>query len=397
MCLITPEYIPITGGTGTYVYYLANMLANYGNMVYIVTKNNQDCKKKKQKESLRRIYAFQLKTLKAPLLEQIIFYKRASKKMMEIRSKFPINIAHVNLPLTSSFAVPNNFDGALVATVHTTWKGENDALKHEPFFRLNTNEKIIRSFNNVLRFFEYKLLRRSDKIIAVSEYTKKELLEEYQLKANKIKVIYNGVDIDRFRPADNKKRIKQELGLNNDTIILYVGRLYSRKGIPILLKAAPFILRKFRNVKFVISGKGLRNEKKLKAFADNLKVRDHTLFVGYFPDEKLPKLYQAADIFVLPSMYEGMPFTILEALSSALPVVTTKVGGIPEVIEDGKNGLLIKPLDFLGLADKILFLLENPSFASEMGLSGRRIVEEKFNWQNMARQVLEIYNEVLAK
>ncbi|MEM2280868.1 MAG: glycosyltransferase family 4 protein, partial [Candidatus Bathyarchaeia archaeon] len=111
----------------------------------------------------------------------------------------------------------------------------------------------------------------------------------------------------------------------------------------------------------------------------------------------LPMLYQAADIFVLPSIYENLPFALLEAMATALPVVTTSVGGIPEVIQNGRNGLLSIPLDFHDLADKILYLLENPGFASEIGVSGRKTVKDKFNWQKIVRQVLEVYDRVLAK
>lgn len=396
VCFITPEYAPIMGGIGSYVYYLANMLAGRENFVYIVTKSHQE---ERLEDTLGgKIRIFKLKTFKTPLLELIFFYRLSSRKLMEISRKFSIDIAHVNLPLVPSFAVPKNLGEALVATVHSTWKGENEALKHESFLRLNTNEKIVRSFNHVLRFFEYRLLKRSDEIIAVSKYTKKELLKNYNLNANKINVIYNGVDVNKFKPAKDKNKIKRELGLNNDKIILCVGRLYSRKGLPTLLRAAPLILRRFRNVKFVISGKGFRNEEdRFKAFANHLKVGKNISFIGYFPDERLPKLYQAADIFVLPSTYENMPFALLEAMATALPVVTTNVGGIPEVINDGKNGLLFNPLDFCGLADKVLYLLENPAFASEIGFSGRRTVEERFDWRRIVEQSLEVYDKALAK
>ncbi|MEM2806769.1 MAG: glycosyltransferase family 4 protein [Candidatus Bathyarchaeia archaeon] len=395
VCFITPEYMPIMGGIGSYVYYLSNILASNGNFVYIVTKGYSEGAKKKLCE---KIWIFKLKTFKTPLLELILFYRLSSKKLIEISRRFSIDIAHVNLPLVPSFAVPKSLGKALVATVHSTWKGENEALKHESFLELNANEKIVRSCNHILRFFEYRLLKRSDEIIAVSKYTKKELLENYDLNANKINVIYNGVNVDKFKPSSNKDKIKKELGLNDDKIILYVGRLYCRKGLPTLLRAAPLILRKFKDVKFVISGKGFGSEEdRFRAFADRLKVGKNITFIGYFPDEKLPKLYQAADIFVLPSVYENLPFALLEAMATALPVITTNVGGIPEVIQDGKNGLLFNPFDFRGLADKVSYLLENPAFASEIGFSSRKTVEEKFDWRHIVKQVLKVYDKVLSK
>lgn len=394
VCFITPEYMPIMGGIGSYVYYLSNILASYRNRIYIVTKGYSE----EEKKLCEKIWVFRLKTFRTPLLELLLFYRLSSKKLMEIGRKFSIDIAHVNLPLVPSFAVPKSLGKALVATVHSTWKGENEGLKHESFLELNANEKIVRSCNHILRFFEYGLLKRSDEIIAVSKYTKKELLESYDLNANKINVIYNGVDVNKFKPSNNKNKIKKELGLSADKIILYVGRLYCRKGLPTLLMAAPLILRKFKNVKFVISGKGFGGEEdRFRAFANRLKVGENVTFIGYFPDEELPKLYQAADIFVLPSVYENMPFALLEAMATALPVVTTNVGGIPEVVQEGKNGLLFNPLDFQGLAEKVLYLLENPAFASEIGFFGRKTVKEKFDWRHIVKQVLKVYDKVLPK
>lgn len=393
VCFLTPEYLPLIGGTGSYVYYLTESLARFGNRIYIITKNSRE--RVKCESPYGRVKVLQIETPKIPLLDAILFYTNSSKKVAEINRKFLIDIVHVNLPLVPSFALPKTLEAALVVTVHTTWKSESEALRYEPFLRLNRNEKIVRSFNGILSFFEYKLLERSDKIIAVSANTKEELLESYNVNASKVQVIYNGVDAGKFKPANEKDRVKREMGFNSDKVVLYVGRLYSRKGLSTLLRAAPIILQKFRKVKFVISGKSFHGEEeKLKTLASRLGVEKNVLFYGYIPDEKLPKLYQAADIFVLPSIYEGMPFTLLEASASGLPVVATRVGGIPEVVSDGENGFLVSPLDIKGLAERILYLLENPSRAHEMGLLGRRIVEEKFSWQRVAERVMEVYNEV---
>lgn len=396
VCFLTPEYLPIMGGTGSYVYYLAEKLARFENTVYILTKNRRMLGEASSPSE--RVKVFRIKTPYAPLFETILFYKRASRKLLEIDGKFRIDVVHVNLPLVPFFAVPRAFRGAVVATVHTTWKGENDALKNEPFLELNANEKVVRIFNEALRFSERKMLERADRIIAVSTFTKNELLEGYGIDAKKVQVIPNGVDINKFKPPDEKDKVKQEWRFADCKVVLYVGRLYRRKGLTTFLRAASIILRKFRNVKFVISGGGFfGEEERLRALARKLRIEEAVVFLGYIPDKALPKLYQAADVFVLPSIYEGMPFTVLEALASGLPVVATKAGGIPEVIDDGKNGFLVSPMDYQGLADKVLYLLENPKHAREMGFMGRKRVEERFSWHEVAKQVLEVYNEVLAK
>lgn len=394
VCFISPEYLPLSGGTGSYVYYLSNELMKRGNSAYIVTGYDEsgDIKVNEQ----QRI--FFLKTLKMPIVKSFQFAASASRKLNKMRDQLPVDITHVNLPLVPSFAVPAGFGKALITTVHSTWKGEAEAIRGEPYSRLNANEKFMVSFNWFLRLFEERMLERSNKIIAVSDFTRRELLQYYPVKADKIRVIHNGVDTDKFKPALDKRKAKAELGLSTaDKAVLSVGRLYARKGLFTFIESAALVARKFGNVKFIIAGKGLSNEMaKLVNYAVKLGVKENLVFTGYFPDKKLPRLYQAADIFAFSTFYENLPFAVLEALSTGLPVVTTRVGGIPEMIESGRNGFLVEPFNSCELAEKILFYLEHPAEAAEMALSARRIIEERFDWRLIVKKVLDVYAEALS-
>ncbi|MEM2081869.1 MAG: glycosyltransferase family 4 protein [Candidatus Bathyarchaeia archaeon] len=394
VCFISPEYLPLSGGTGSYVYYLSNELMKLGNSAYIVTGYDEsgDVKVNEQHR------VFFLKTLKMPIVKSFQFAASASRKLTRMRGRLPVDITHVNLPLVPSFAVPNGFGKALISTVHSTWKGEAEAIKDEPYSRLNANEKFMVSFNWFLRFFEESMLERSNKIIAVSDFTRRELLQYYPVQAEKIRVIHNGVDTSKFKPADDKRKAKAELGLSTaDKAILSVGRLYARKGLFTLIESAALVTKKFKNAKFIIAGKGLSNEMaKLVNYAAKLGVKENLVFTGYFPDKKLPRLYQAADIFAFSTFYENLPFAVLEALSTGLPVVTTRVGGIPEMIESGRNGFLVEPFNARELAAKILFYLEHPAAAAEMALSARRTIEARFDWRFIVKKVLAVYDEALS-
>jgi glycosyltransferase involved in cell wall biosynthesis len=345
-----------------------------------------------------QLSAFFLKTPKTPIVKSFLFAGSAFRKLNKIRDSCPTDITHANLPLVPSFAVPAGFGKTLISTVHSTWKGEAEAIKGEPYSRLNSNEKFMVSFNWFLRIFENRMLERSNKIIAVSEYTKRELLKYYKLDENKIRVIHNGVDVNKFKPTNDKLKAKAELGFNlQDKAILYVGRLYARKGLFTLIESMPPVIRKFKNAKFIISGKGLSDELgKLAKHAAKLGVKDKIVFAGYFPDKKLPKLYQAADVFAFSTFYENLPFAVLEAMSTGLPVVTTNVGGIPEMIEDGKNGFLVQPFNSQELADRVLYFLEHPAASSEMALLARKTIEERFDWRLIVKKVLKVYNEALS-
>ncbi|HKZ88217.1 MAG TPA: glycosyltransferase family 4 protein [Candidatus Bathyarchaeia archaeon] len=393
VCFISPEYLPLSGGTGAYVYYLSNELMKNGYTVYIVTgyEAAKDIKVNAQHS------VFFLKIPKTPIVKSFMFAGSSFRKLNTIRGSVNADITHANLPLVPNFAVPAGFGKTLISTVHSTWKGESNAIRSEPYSRLNPNEKFMVSFNWFLRIFEKKMLERSDKLIAVSDFTRRELVNYYKVKENKIRVIHNGVDIHKFQPAADKRKVKEELGFNPDDIaILSVGRLYARKGLFTLIESMPAVIKQFKNAKFIISGKGQSNEmKKLVAHAEKLGVRKNIVFTGYFPDKKLPKLYQAADVFAFSTFYEHHPFAVLEALSTGLPVVTTNVGGIPETITDGKNGFMCQPFNPKQFSDKILYFLEHPVEASEMAFQARKTIEERFDWRLIVKKVLKVYEEAL--
>ncbi len=392
ICFVSPEFFPISGGTGAYVYYLSQKLQQLGHEVHVVARHSVD-----SSEVVDGVNVNYVRGIGNPLSRYWRFARSTSRKLEELDRDFGFDIIHSNLPLVPSFAIPRGSAKALISTVHSTWKGEAEAIKRGSRRRLNPNEKLMLRFNSLLRSYEKKLMKRSDALIAVSLYTKNELTELYDVNEEKIHVIYNGVDTKKFKPQRDKTGLRLELGLEEDQkIILCVGRLYYRKGITILLKSIPEVVQKFGDTKFVISGKGFKkNEENLRKLAQKLKIEKHVTFLGYVPDEKLPDLYAASDIFVLPALYENFPFAILEAQSTGLPVISTKVGGIPEFLEENENGFLVESGDPEQLAQKIIVLLQNPELAEELGRCGRRRVEEKVAWPLITGQVVDLYRKVL--
>ena len=136
--------------------------------------------------------------------------------------------------------------------------------------------------------------------------------------------------------------------------------------------------------------------RKLINYAEKIGVKDNIIFTGYYPDKKLPKLYQAADVFAFSTFYEHHPFAVLEALATGLPVVTTNVGGIPETIESGKNGFLVDPFNPKPFGEKILYLLEHPAFAKEMGAQARKTIVENYDWRIVVKDAMKVYDQALS-
>jgi glycosyltransferase involved in cell wall biosynthesis len=159
----------------------------------------------------------------------------------------------------------------------------------------------------------------------------------------------------------------------------------------------PAVVKRFPTAKFIISGKGQSDEMhKLIVYAEKLGVKANIIFTGYYPDKKLPKLYQAADVFAFSTFYEHHPFAVLEALATGLPVVTTTVGGIPETIESGKNGFLVEPFNPQSFSEKILYLLEHQAEAAEMGACARKTIVENYDWRIVVKDAMKVYDEALS-
>jgi glycosyltransferase involved in cell wall biosynthesis len=392
LCFVTPEYFPISGGTGAYVYYLSHSLQKLGHNVHVVARDQQTSEK-----TINGIQVHYVKGVGNALTRYWRFARSASKRIKELNKQNDFDIIHSNLPLVPSFAIPKDSAKAIVCAVHSTWKGEALVTKQDNPKELNPNEKSMLRFNFVLRSYEKKLMRRSDALIAVSKYTVNELTDLYGINKNKVHVIYNGVDTERFKPRSNRVEIRREFGLDpKEKVVLFVGRLYHRKGLETLLRSIPPILREFINVKFVISGTGFKQkEENLRMLSKELGIEDNVTFLGYVPDEKLPLLYSASDLFVLPAIYENFPFAILEAQASGLPVISTNVGGIPEFLVDTENGFVIEPRNPTQLTQKLLTLLQDPKLAKEMGENGRKLIKEQFDWRLITSQVIDLYHKLL--
>lgn len=392
VCFVTPEYFPISGGTGAYVYYLSRSLQKLGHNVHVVARHSED-----SEDVVDGVAVHYRKGQGNAVTRYWRFARSASKKLEELDKKIGFDVIHANLPLVPSFAIPSDSAKALVCAVHSTWKGEAIVTRRDNPKNLNPNEKMMLRFNFMLRSYEKKLMKRSDALIAVSKYTVDELTELYGIDEEKIHVIYNGVDVEKFKPRTNRAELRREFGLEEgQKIVLFVGRLYHRKGLEILLHSIPPVLQEFRDVKFVISGTGFKKkEERLRKLAKELDIEDHVTFLGYVPDEKLPDLYADSDIFVLPAIYENFPFAILEAQATGLPVISTKVGGIPEFLVDNENGFVIDPGDSTQLTQRVLTLLQDPKLAKEMGDRGRKLIEEKFSWRLITSQVIDLYHKLL--
>jgi len=235
-----------------------------------------------------------------------------------------------------------------------------------------------------------------DKIIAVSNYLKKELVNNYRIDAEKVKVVYNCIDVERFSPQVDGQGIRKKYGLGDAPVVLYLGRLAPYKGVHYLIRAAPHVLKEKPETKFLIAGSGRYDMLNLTKIAERLGVRDSIIFTGYVPDELVPNFYASCDIFCYPSLWEGFGLPVAEAGATCKPVVALRRCAIPEVVEDGATGLLVEP-EPEEVAEALLTLLDDENLRREMGKRARDRVKRLFSWREMTGRTVKVYGEVLKK
>jgi glycosyltransferase involved in cell wall biosynthesis len=205
------------------------------------------------------------------------------------------------------------------------------------------------------------------------------------VRNNKVSVCPLGIDLETFRATRPAKIIRDEFGIgSSDIVIIYVGRLEQVKGVPSLLKVANSLSSRFENLKFLIVGDGPLRSRFEK------HSNPQIILTGWRKD--VANLLNASDIFVLPSISEGLPISILEAYAFTKPVIATNVGAVPDLVIDSETGLLLSPGNSKQLEEAIIQFVNNPEMARSMGISGKRNVEANFNWGYVVSKYEQIYS-----
>ncbi len=237
---------------------------------------------------------------------------------------------------------------------------------------------------------ERMVLSRSDTVFAVSEAIRGFNIDGKKIPAEKVVTIPNWIDTSRFSsPERFGRRFREELGIPSDALVIgSVGRLSEQKGYRHLLAAAPDIRRACPRAVLVVAGEGeSRNE--LEALAERLGVADMTFFPGFV--REVESVYPSFDLFVLPSLYEPFGLVVLEAMVSGVPVVATRVGGVPEIIIDRETGLLVEPGDPHGLARAVIELIRKPDLRERLATAARDMLGRKFDRSASIARILAFY------
>ena len=404
VCMVSPDFIPVWSGIGSYTVSLLEQISE-DVQVHLVTVDRkiptmQSSSRSASYETLEglkeKVHIYSVSSARDTFAYHLKFQLACLKTLPALCKKEKIDIVHTNFPLMSDIFVKllRKLDVPTLSTVQSTIDGQHKGVA-EADIDIKSLERS--DLANLLLYYPLRLcelfyVRTTPYFIAISKSIKNEVLHYLKVDERRIHIIYHGVNIMRFRPKVEDCSAMQSY--QNRPTVLFTGRFVATKGIDTLVDAIPKVLEEFPDAFFLFVGGGnyepyrkLLNEKKVSA--RNFSFR------GYVDFFEMPSLYAAASIYVAPTIYEPLGIRVLEAMSCGKPVVASKVGGIPEIIEDNKDGLLVAPHDVNALAEGLIRLLNDDSLSTSLGERARQKVLEKFSAEDMAVKTVSLYEKIL--
>jgi N-acetyl-alpha-D-glucosaminyl L-malate synthase BshA len=352
-----PRYI---GGAEIATYNIAKYLAKRGHEVHIITSSESGILNQEQ----QNFYIHTIKRGKVRFIRFLPFLIRILAVLRKIKPDIihaqTIGMGIVGFLAKKFFKIPYIVYGR-GSEVYLSWPLKNQVSK--------------------------LVFRHADAVIALTEDMKK-LLQRFCNR--EVYVIPNGIELDRFSNLPKKEEVLSKIGIDKqENVIIFVGRLCYVKGVKYLIQAMNIITKENRKVKLLIIGDG-EERQNLENFVKELNLENNVIFLGNFHNEKIPEYMSASDIFVLPSLSEGFPVVILEAMACGLPIVATNVGGIPYIIKERENGFLVMPKNAEQIAEKVLYLIENKNILKEISENNKERVKD-YNLNNVVEKLEKIY------
>lgn len=375
------EFPPIGGGGGWVSHFLGKHFAAAGHDVHLITSQFRDCPKDEEVEGfhVHRVRALRKSPDVCAVHEMLTYAVSSSLYGLRFAKKFQPDIVQV------FFGIPAGGGAYLLRKFrkvpYIVFLGGRDVPSRNP------DPPYYRWLYLLLKPMIRSIWGSAARVVACSDGLR-ELAQETDTDIN-IDVIPDGLDLGRFEP------VKRD-AYPEKVRILTIGRLIPRKGFQFLIRALPEIIEKAtHNFEIEIVGDG-PYQQELVNLAESLGVASHIHFSGSVPYAELPQKYRDADLFILPSLAEGMPLVVLEAMGTGLPIVASRVQGIDELVVEGVNGALFNPGDVDGLAHCLVKLIDAGEARIEMGKASTERVKP-YDWKHIADAYLSLYTDILKK
>ena len=386
--MLTWEYPPrIVGGIARVVHDLSKRLIKDGHEVTVVTyRDNADVP---EYENDKGVNVYRVDNYMIHPNNFIDWIMQLNFNMLskatEIINKeggFDVIHAHDWLVTYAAKSLKNAYDIPIVATIHATEAGRNSGIHDETQRYINDTE--------------WLLTYEATEVIVNSNYMKNEIQRLFGLPFDKINVIPNGINLSNFTGIERDYDFRRQYAMDNEKIILYVGRLVYEKGVQHLIAAMPKILSNYNDAKLIIAGRGGMMDE-LRAEASNLGLNDKIYFTGYLNSKQVQKMYKCADVAVFPSTYEPFGIVALEAMLAGVPTVVSDVGGLDEIVTHGVDGMKSYAGNPNSIADSVTALLYDHQLATNVSKKAKQKVKDQFNWEKIAQDTHFTYEKAICQ
>ena len=385
--MLTWEYPPrIVGGIARVVHDLSKRLIKDGHEVTVVTYKDGDTPAYENDKGVEvyRVENYMIHPNNfIDWIMQLNFNLIAkATEIIQKEGKFDVIHAHDWLVANAAKALKNAFDIPIVATIHATEAGRNSGIHDDTQRYINDTE--------------WLLTYEATEVIVNSNYMKNHVQGLFGLPFDKINVIPNGINLTNFNGVDRDYDFRRQYAMDNEKIILYVGRLVYEKGVQHLISAMPKILENYHDAKLIIAGKGGMLDE-LKGQAEAMGLSNKVYFTGYLNSKQVQKMYKCADVAVFPSTYEPFGIVALEAMLAGVPTVVSDIGGLNEIVDHGLNGMKSYAGNSNSIADSVISLLYDKQLAANISKKAKQKVKAEFNWNKIAQDTHYIYEQAICK
>lgn len=383
--MLSWEYPPrVVGGIARVVSELSERLTEKGHDVTVVTYRDGDLeyKEKINGVTVYRVDNYMIRPQNFIDWIMQLNFNMISKasELINAGEKFDVIHAHDWLTCYAAKTLKHSYNIPLTVTIHATENGRNSGIHTEQQRYINDTE--------------WLLTYESDEVIVNSNFMKTEVQRLFNLYYDKVKVIPNGIDLEKFDGFERDYTFRRNYASDNEKIIFTLGRLVNEKGIQHLICAMPKIISQYNDVKLVIGGRGPMIDE-LKDLAYRIGVAHKVYFTGFLSGDNVQKMYKCADIAVFPSTYEPFGIVVLEAMLAKVPAVVSDIGGLNEIIEHNVDGVKSYAGNANSLADAILSILFDKSLEEKIVDNADKKVRELFNWEKIAEMTQDVYEEAI--
>ncbi len=385
--MLTWEYPPrIVGGISRVVHDLSHKLVKAGNEVTVVTYKEGDVPSFENDKGVKvyRVenYMIHPNNFTDWIMQLNFCLTSKASQIIREQGNFDCIHAHDWLVAYSAKTLKDAFHIPIISTIHATEAGRNSGI----------HDDVQRYINDT----EWLLTYESTEVIVNSNYMKCELQRLFGLPFEKINVIPNGINLNNFNGIERDYDFRRRYAMDNEKIILYIGRLVYEKGIQHLIAAMPKIINGYNDTKLIIGGKGGMYDE-LKQQARNLGIENKIYFTGYLSSKDVQKMYKCADIAVFPSTYEPFGIVTLEAMLAGVPTVVSDIGGLNEIVDHGVNGMKSYAGNSNSIADSVLTLLYNHQLCNNIVKNAKTKVKNEFNWNKITQETYFTYEKAICQ